>query len=149
MNAFRAHKGFANVLQLSHQLAAGCTRRHLHSHAPHLITARTTFGPQCLKPANAALAAGAACFDTFANPNFFLCQKLVGLGADHRLLLKLSFFVNLVLCKIAWVAAQLAAVQFQNTGGNTVQESSVVGNGHHAALEIKQQLLQPRNGIQV
>ena len=145
-------KGFAHPLQFRHDLAlvpVGTTGGDVHADAAHDFAAGLPSGAQLLQAADAALAASAARFHTAPNPHFFLCQQLVGLGGDHRLLRQLLLFLDLVLGKVTRVGAQLTAVQLHDAGGYTVKERPVVGDGHDAAREVQQQVFQPLDGIQI
>lgn len=100
-------------------------------------------------PADAALAARAAGFHALADPDLFLGQQLVGLGIDHGLLGQLILLGLLVLDEIAGIRAQRSTIQLHDARGNPVQEGSIVRNGHHAALEVQQQLFQPLDGVKI
>jgi hypothetical protein len=102
-----------------------------------------------LQARDAALAAGAAGFHTFANPHFLLGEQLVGFGLNHGLLRELLFFLNLVGRIVARVWPQFAPVQLNDAGRNAVQKGAVVGDGDDAALEVDQQVFEPSDGIQV
>jgi hypothetical protein len=74
-----------------------------------LLAACASGGTQIFQSHNSALAARATGLDTFANPNFSRANNLSALAlmtaSGH-----LFFFVNLVLRKVARVAAQTATV---------------------------------------
>ena len=145
-------KRLADICQLGHDLAliaVALAGSDIHIHTAQHITALRTAGPQFLQSGNTALAASAAGFHAFANPDFFLGQQLVGLGVDDRLLCQLLFLLQHVLREVARIGAQNAPVQLHNACGNAVQKAAVVGNGDDAALEGNQQLLQPLNRVQV
>jgi hypothetical protein len=135
--------------ELGHQLATGRAAVHVHGHAAHGSAARLAFGPQFTQPDDAGLRAGAPGFHPFSDPDLFLRQQLVGLGLDHGFLRQLFFFLDLVGTEIAGVGAQLSPVELDDARGHAVQEGAVVGDGHHAALEVDQQLLQPLDRVQV
>jgi hypothetical protein len=135
--------------ELGHQLSTGRAAVHVHGHAAHGGAARLAFGPQFTQPDDARLRARAPGFHSFSDPDFFLRQQFVSLGLDHRLLRQLLFFLNLVGGEIARVGPQLAPVELDDARRHAVQEGAVVGDGHHAALEVDQQLLQPLDRVQV
>ncbi|MNT03673.1 hypothetical protein D3C72_1382200 [compost metagenome] len=142
-------EGLGGVGELGHDLAAGLTRGHVHVDAALHLAARGAAGAQFLQPRDAALAARAAGFDALADPDLFLRQQLVGLGADDRLLRELLFLLDEVLLEVARVGTQLAPVELHDAGGDAVQEAAVVGDGDDAALEVDQQLFQPLDGVEV
>ena len=76
-------------------------------------------------------------------------SSLSALALIDRLLGELLLLLRLVLAEIAGVGAQLAAVEFDDAGGDAVEEGAVVGDGDDAALEIEQQVFQPLDGVQV
>ena len=135
--------------QFGHQLATLVSGTHVHVHAAHHVAARGVFGAQIVQAHDARRGTGAARFNAFANPDLFLRQQLVGLGADHRLLRQLLFLLQQVGGKVAGIGQQLATVQLDDAGGHVVQKGTVVGDGDDGALEIDQQALQPFDGIQV
>ena len=135
--------------EFGYQLAAGRAAVHVHRHAAHDFTACLVLGAQFTEPNDARLGAGAAGFHTLADPDFFLRQQLVGLGLNHRFLRQLLVFLDHVGAEIARVGAQLPAVEFNDAGGDPVQEGTVVGDGDHTALEVDQQLFQPLDGVEV
>ena len=142
-------KRLAHLGQLGHDLAAGLALGHIHVDAAQRIAALGAAGAHVLQPGDAALAAGAARLHTFADPDFFLRQQLVGLGVDDGFLRQLFFLLQHVLLEVAGVGAQTAPVQLHDAGRNPVQEAAVMGDGDDAALEIDQQFFQPFDGVQV
>ena len=104
---------------------------------------------QGLQAANARNRPGASGFHAFADPGFFLCQQFIGSGVDNSFLLQLLLFQLLVLLKIAWVTAQLAAIQLNDSGADGVQKRPVVADDNRGAGKIQQQILQPDNGIHI
>jgi hypothetical protein len=142
-------EGLGHLGQFGHDLAARLTGSDVHVDAALHLAAGDAAGAQLLQARDAALASGAAGFDALADPDFFLGQQLVGLGADHCFLGELLFLLQEVLLEIAGIGAQLAAVQLHDAGGDAVQEAAVVGDGDDAALEVDQQLFEPLDGVQV
>ncbi len=90
-----------------------------------------------------------AAFHAFAYPDFLLGQQLV----EARLLQPLRFqplrLAFLPLREIARKTEQAPAVQFNDTGGNVVQEAAVVGNDDRAALSIDQHPFQPCDAVEI
>ena len=142
-------EAFAHVGQFGHQLATGHARGDFHLHIAHLFTAGGAFTAQVLQAGDPALAARAARFYAFANPDFFLGQQFIGFSLNHGFLCQLLFFLNLVGRIVARVWAQFASVQFNDAGRNPVQKGAVMGDGNDAALEVNQQVFEPSDGIQV
>ncbi|MNV31737.1 hypothetical protein D3C71_1230570 [compost metagenome] len=142
-----AHPGqFSDDLAL---VAIGTTCCHIHANAADHLTTCFAARTQMLQAADAALAAGTACFDATAYPDLFQCQKLVGLGRDDSLLRQLFFFLYLVLRKVSGVRPELASVEFHNARGDPVQERSIMGDGDNAAGKVEQKVLQPFNRIKI
>ena len=102
-----------------------------------------------IKSRNAALTSCASCLHAFSNPNLFLRQQLISLCTDHGLLGELVFFGDLILCKVTGITSEATAVELQNTGGNAIQKSAIVRDGHHAAFKVNQELLEPSDRVQV
>jgi hypothetical protein len=70
-------KGFANVDKFGDKFsrALPCVESELNVALPFATIC--ALYPQALKTTDAAFIACSACFDSFANPHFFLCQELI------------------------------------------------------------------------
>ena len=86
-------KRFAHIGQLRHDLAAALALGHIHIDAALCVAALGPRGAHVLQAGDAALAAGAAGFHPFADPDFFLGEQFVGLGVDDRFLGELLFLL--------------------------------------------------------
>jgi hypothetical protein len=143
-------EGLGHIGELGHDLAAGRAGGHVQPHAAHGIAPRAWRLARSSPAGRCGPRAGAPGFHALADPDLFLRQQLVGLGLDHRLLGQLLFLLSTRYCaEVARVGAQDAAVELDDARGHAVQEGAVVGDGHHAALEVDQQLLQPLDRVQV
>ena len=141
--------GLAGVLQLGHDLAAAGAGIQVQPGAADHVTARGALVAQRHKPVDAADAAGAAGLDATADPDLFLRQQLVGAGVGQGLGLQLTQLGGLELGEVAGVAAQLAAVEFDDAGRHRVQKGPVVGDDQQRAAEVDQQVLQPEDCVQI
>ncbi len=141
-----------HVRQFGHDLSLVARRgsgRDVHPDASQRVPARRAARPQGFQPADAALAPGATGFHALAYPYLFLGQQLVGLGGDHRLLRQLLGLLLHVLSEVARERQQATPVEFDDPGGNAVQERAVVRDRDHAAWKCQQQLFQPFDGIHI
>ncbi len=102
-----------------------------------------------LQTQHASLVAGTARLDALAYPHFFLRQHLVELGIHHRLVAQHAFLDRLIRGEISRETRQLAAIQFDDAGGDVVQKTPVVGDEQHAADKIVEQAFQPFDGGEV
>ena len=142
-------KGLAGFSQLGHQFATQHACSHIHAHLADNVPMCGATGAQFFQPHDATLAARAARFNAFPDPDLFLRQQLVRLGADDRFLRQLLFLENQILSEIAIVGTQNPAIQLDDARRHPIQESPVMGDGDHAALECHQQFFQPFNRIQI
>ena len=146
----------ADMFELGHDLARGQTGVQLEPHGAQFIAPRRTLFTQFDEPSHAADAARASRFDTFAYPHFFVRQELVFTGSGQRFVFKLTFFGGLKGRKVTRVTAQLAAVEFNDACGHSVDESAVVRDQDQGprgtrlrAAPRHEQFLQPLDGSDV
>ncbi len=104
---------------------------------------------QCFQAAHAAFVAGAACLHALADPHFFLRQELVELGVFDFFIVQQLVLARLVGREVARERQQTAAVEFDDAGGNVVQEAAVVGNEQDRAAEFAQQAFEPHDRREV
>ena len=142
-------EGFADLLQLGHDLPAGGAAGHFQFHAAQGIAALLALGAQAFQPGDATLRPGAPGFHALADPHLFLRKQLVGAGVDDSLLGQLLFFQQLVLGEVAGVAQQASAVQFHHPGRNTVQKRPIVADGDDAPFVLQQKIFKPCDAVQI
>ena len=68
---------------------------------------------------------------------------------NERVGRELLFLHALVSAEVAGVAADDAAIEFDDARGHAVEERAVVGDQHHAALEAAQQFFEPGDRIEI
>ena len=92
---------------------------------------------------NSGFLFGASCFGTAFEPfDFAAHHRAVGPlpGCISNLFLVFLFQVGAV---VAWVAAQLAAIQLDDRVGDTLEEVAVVGDQDQGSFEALQKSLEP------
>ena len=102
--------------------------------------ARRALAAQRLQAPHAAFVAGAPRFDALADPDLLLRQQLVELGVGTASSASSCRFLLLVGAEVARVTAQLAAVEFDDPGGDVIEKAPVVGDEQHAAGNREQHL---------
>ncbi|MNH01782.1 hypothetical protein D3C79_610060 [compost metagenome] len=139
----------ADVFQHHHLLAGLFRRLDLDVGLALALAAFAALHTQGLQRAHAAFVAGAASLDALADPHFFLGQALVEqcvggfLGGQRGLLVHQEAGI------VAVPVDQAAAVQFEDAGGQVLQEGTVVGDEQHRAVEAAQGLFEPGDGTDV
>ena len=144
-----AFKAFADVFQLGHQLAGALAGVQLEVDLAYALAAGGALAADFFQAAHAAFVAGAACFHAFADPHFFLGVEFIKDAVLFFFHGQLFGFAYLVGAKAAGVAAQQAAVQLDDAGGDVVQKAAVVGDQQHAAGKVLDQAFQPLDGAHV
>ena len=141
--------GLGHALEFGHDLAAAAAGVELQAHLADDVAARGALLAQRHQAVDAADAAGAARLHALADPDLLLRQQLVEARIGQRLVLELARLGRLVGAEAAGVAAQLAAVQFEDAGRDRVEEGAVVRDQDDRAGEARQQVLQPDDRLQV
>ena len=143
---------FAQRRDFGHQFSASLACVHCHGHASHTLAASGAFATQGFQTAHTAFIAGAACFDTLANPNFLLCPELVKTPVGNGFSIKFFVFAGFVGRKIARIAAQDTSVEFENACANRIQESTIVRHNDErtvAAILLRENAFKNFDGFNV
>ncbi len=109
------------------------------------IAPLAALGAQRLQCTHAAFIAGTPRLDALANPHFFLSQLLVEQRIGRFLSRQLLLLVHQEARVVAIPVDQVAAVQFEDTGRQVLQECPVVGDEQHGTVETGKRLFQPGN----
>jgi hypothetical protein len=135
--------------QLGDQLAGFFAGVDFESGAADALAAGLALHAQSLQAAHAPFVAGAPRLDALADPDLFLGQHLVEACPLQRLGGELVGLALEIGGEVAGIAAQLAAVQFDDAGGHGIQEPPVVGDHQQRTAERPQHTLEPDDRLDV
>ncbi len=138
-----------DMLEFGHQFTRAPALGQCHRHLALAVAARRALLAQPFETAHPALVAGAARFDAFADPHFFLRQQLVELCVAHRLCRKLLRLAPLVIGETARIDREPAAVELDDAGDHAVEKRAIVRHDQHGARESAQRFLKPFDRIEV
>jgi hypothetical protein len=138
-----------DVLQLGDDLAARNARVDLERDATERLAPRRALGAQRLQALDAADAPRASRLDALAHPDLLLREELVGARVGERLGGELLVFPCLVGSERSRVAAQDTAVELDDPRRDGVEERAVVRDDDDAAAKADEQLLEPRDRVEV
>ena len=131
------------MFQFGDDFAAFFAGIKLEIHLTLPVAALGALAAQFFQTAHAAFVAGAARFNAFAYPHFFLRVEFVKQAVVFGFHRQLFGFFLAVAGEATGVRAQYAAVEFNDAVGDVVEKTAVVGNHHDAAVELLQQAFQP------
>lgn len=104
---------------------------------------------QALEGEDTAFVAGAAGFDSLAQPGFFEGELLfeggAGLGLDFEGFL-LALEIGLV---VATEADDLAEIDLDDAGGELAEEGAVVGDEEESEFAAEEEVFEPEDGLYV
>ena len=142
-------EGFGDALGLDDHLAGTRTAPEGEVDLSRHLAALSPFLAHGHQAAHAALVAGAAGAHALANPDLLLRQAFVelrGLGPFDR---QQGVLVLAVGRPVGREAPQPPAVQFDDAGGQAVEEDAVVGNEDERAGKAQQVRFEPLDGTDV
>src|SRR6185369_9167061 len=139
-------EGFADTLQFGDQLAALVAGIELQIDLAHPLAPRLTFGAQLVQALDAEHRARPPRLDPLADPDLLFLEQLVGAGIGQALLVQQGLLAQLVFLEAAGETSQLAAIQLDDAGTDTIEERTVVGNEKQADVALDQHVLQPFDG---
>ena len=137
------------MFQLSDNFAAFFAAVELEVDLPLYVAAFGALAAQLFQTAHAAFITGTARFDAFAYPRFFLSMEFIKQAVMFRLDCQLLRFFLAVFGERSGIGAQSAAVEFDDSRGDIVQKTAVVGNHNQAAFKRFEQIFQPNNRVNV
>ena len=141
--------GLGDVLGLDDLLARRLRRRGLHPHVAGQLAALGALAAHRLQCGDAAFVARAAGLDALSDPDLFLRQQLVEARVLLRLGVQAFFAAAQVVVVVTRPTGQLAAVDFEDAGGQRAQEAAVVGDEDDAATKRLQEAFQPGDRLDV
>jgi len=139
----------AHMIEFGHQLPGAPAFGHRHRHLALAIAARRALLAQPFEAAHPAFVAGAARFDAFTDPRFFLRQQFVEFCIAYRLGRKLLRLAPFVIGEASGIGRKSAAVELDDAGDHAVEECTIMRDHQHRARERDQRFFQPRDRIQV
>ena len=140
---------FVDVGQFGYQLPALLARVEREAGRTEPLASRGSFATQCFEAQHAAFVARAPCFDTLADPDFFLGEDFVELGVLDRFVPEHLSFARLIGGERAREAAQDAAIEFDDARRQAVEEAPVMGDEQQRHAAAAQQFFQPFDGREV
>src|SRR5690606_11937150 len=141
--------GLGHVPRLDDALARVARAGHLHLHVAGQLAPLRALAAHGLERGHAALVAGAARLDALPDPDLFLRQQFVEARVFLRLGVQALFAPAQVVFVVARPAAESAAVDLDDTGGQRTQEAAVVGDEHDAAAELLEEAFAPGEALDV
>ena len=123
------------MFQFGDDFAAFLTAIELEIDLSLYVAAFSALAAQFFQTAHASFVAGAACFDAFAYPRFFLRMEFVEEAVVFRFDCQLLRFFLAVFGERAGIGAQNAAVELNDARGDIIQKTAVVGNHDQAAFK--------------
>jgi len=142
-------EALADVLQFRHEFAGTLALGQRQRHIAHALAARGALHAQAFQAAHTAFIAGAAGFHALADPDFFLRQELVETCLLKTFGLEPLGLTLLPLRKVARKAEQASAIEFDDAGGDSVEEAAIVGDDDGGALPGAQHVFQPGDAFKV
>ena len=139
----------ADVLQHHHLLARLVGSIELDIGLAGTLAALTALDAQGFQGTHAAFVTGATGLDALADPDFFLGQFLVEQRVGGFFGSQGGFLVHQKAGVVAVPVDQAATVQFEDARGQALQESTVVRDKQHGALEVLDGFFKPGNGADV
>ena len=110
------------------------------------FAARLTRLAQLLECSDTAFVTGAARLDALPDPAFLLSQCFVKFGVSACFAGQQCGFASLVGSKVAGKAGQPTTVQFDDAGGDAVQEVAIMADCEDRAAKAQQEVFQPFDG---
>src|SRR6184192_648784 len=141
-------EALAHPIELGNQLARALTGIESEANVSEPVASRSALDSQSLETAHASFVARSAGLDAFADPGLLLLPELVETaprGVFRREFLVLALLIGR---EVAGVGAQYAAVQFDDAGGDPIEEGAIVGD-ERGRRHLKQQLLQSFDGFDI
>ena len=112
--------------EFGHQLAGSFAGIDGEPNIADAFAPLAALGAQRFQPPHPALVASTPRFDAAPNPHLFLGPELVELAAPHRFGRQLSRLLAFIGGIVARVAAQQAAIELENAGGDAIEEPAIV-----------------------
>src|SRR5690606_18207227 len=122
-----------DIVEISHDLAGAFTGANFKLDLPLPITTRGTLQPQRFQTPHTPFITRTTCLHTLAYPDFLLCKKFVELGILDFLVFQQLSLTRLIGTEITRERQQSTTVEFDNTGSNIVEKTSVVRDEQHTA----------------
>ena len=134
-----------DVLELYHLVAQPLG--HRDEDLLRLVAALVFVGRQFLEAGQTRLALGLPALGILAHPLQLLLQRLLASRLGSFFLTQAIAFLVQPRAVVAAPGNAAAPVQLQDPFGGIVEEVAVVGDGHHRAGELLQELLQPVDAL--
>ncbi len=138
-----------HVLGLDHQLAAALAAIDAQARLPESLAPGAALLAQRLQGPHPPFVARAPGLDALANPDLLLGQAFVEALALLGLGMQALLAPAQIVVVIARPIGELAAIEFEDAGGQIAQEAPIMGDEQQRALETEHQLFEPFDGLDV
>ena len=145
----RAAEGLGELRRLEHEAARWVGGLDLHAHHAGLLPARSPLGAHRDECADAAFVARAPGLDALPHPDLLLGEFLVELLLQHGLVRQPFLLPTHEGGVVARPGRHAPAIDLEDAGGEPLQECAIVRDEDDRARVVGQEVLEPRDRVDV